>query len=86
MKPYRQTAWALKWHSENKLDGVREYLAIGPPSEVKLFRTRRAARDYAQEKYGYIRERPDLKAEPHGWTFPQAIRVEISVTPLEVQG
>lgn len=44
-----------------------------------LFRTRREARAYIEEKYGYIRRRPDLRAAPHHWRVPQAVRVEIRI-------
>jgi len=42
-----------------------------------LFRTRQAAREWIKTKYGYIAERPDLQAEPHGWRMPKAVKVKI---------
>jgi hypothetical protein len=44
-----------------------------------LFRTRQKAREYINEKYGYIRTRPDLRVEPHGWRIPTAIKVDVVV-------
>ena len=43
-----------------------------------LFRTRREAREYINEKYGYIRTRKDLRAEPHFWRMPRAVRVSVT--------
>jgi len=43
----------------------------------KLFRTRAEARKWIEEKYGYIRTRPDLRTAPHWWKTPIAIKVRI---------
>jgi hypothetical protein len=42
-----------------------------------LFSTRLEARYYINLKYGYLRDRPDLKQEPFGWMMPRAIKVRI---------
>jgi len=86
--------WAVKWRSENALDGKREYL-LGrffykhpevPPCvaghSTAVFRTREAAREHVREVYGYIKSRPDLRAEPHGWKTPQVVKVEVSVNEI----
>lgn len=77
------TAWAILMRSENSLDGKREYLQGTPyhPCRIELFDTRREARDHIEKHYGYWRNRPDLKAEPHGWKTPRAVRVKIMVVP-----
>lgn len=79
MKTYE--AWGVLMGSDNRLDGKREYLAGNlaniPP--VNLFNTRDGARDFIKRRYGYIAKRPDLRAEPHGWKIPKAVRVEIRV-------
>lgn len=69
--------WGLKWTSRDRY-GVTEYL-IGEDKVCvpALFRTRAAARAYREEKFGYIRERADLRAEPHGWRMPKVIRIEV---------
>lgn len=69
--------WALQWHSKNRLDGERKHLIFedGIPA---LFKTREAARMFASKKYGYIKARPDLRAEPHGWRFPQPVKVTVA--------
>lgn len=70
--------WGLKWISENRLDGRREYI-LWNAGQRFLFRTRQEAREARDIKYGYIRNRPDLKAEPHGWRLPQVVKVEVIV-------
>jgi len=74
-------AWAVEWHSVNRLDGDRRHLQWSPesgPGDFRLFRTRRACRAYIEERYGYARDREDLRAEPHGWRIPRAVRVTVS--------
>lgn len=70
------SAWGCMWRSKNKPDGSNKHLLYegGVPA---LFRDRKAARAYIQAKYGYILRRPDLRAEPHGWRVPVAVRVEV---------
>lgn len=81
-------AWAVMKRSVNNLDGDRSYLAgryYGNPTpefegcEKLLFTTRKAARDFIEEKFGYIRERQDLRCEPHGWRVPKPVRVCVSI-------
>ncbi len=82
-------SWAIKWHSENKLDGVTEHLmGLWPDykrsSNVSgyykgVFQTRQQARDFNNKHNGYIRNRPDLRAEPHGWRMPKVVKVEVTV-------
>jgi hypothetical protein len=74
-------AWAVEWHSVNRLDGDRRHLQWRPepgPGAFRLFRYRRECRTYIEERYGYIRDREDLRAEPYGWRMPQAVRVTVS--------
>ena len=77
-------AWAVEWYSVNRLDGETRRLQWCPesgPGDYRLFRTRRACRAYIEERYGYIRNRPDLRAEPHGWHLPSAVRVTVTKAP-----
>lgn len=79
--------WALLWRSDNRLDGYCEHL-IWDWRDVdgmtpKLFRTRREARAWKQENYGYINRRPDLRAEPHGWKPPKVVKVQPHFEILE---
>ena len=85
--------WAIKWRSENRLDGKQEYL-IGRfcrRGEVPdfltgydrmVFRTREQARRYIHDGYGYIAKRKDLRAEPHGWKMPIAVKVKVTVSEV----
>ena len=66
-----RTGWALKWREESLLDGKYEYL-FGD------FKTRAAARQHREKKFGYIRRRPDLRKEPFGWKFPAVVRVRVT--------
>lgn len=79
---YHSVRWGLLWHSDNQLDGSRSHLVHENCVPV-LFKTRREARAYAQDRYGYIKKRPDLRAEPHCWRMPAAIRV--SILPVVAQ-
>ena len=78
MTVYRR--WALEWRSDCRLDGKVRHL-IGEPhlGMTRLFKTRREARDYREQNYGYFRSRPDLKAEPLGWQMPGGVRVDVTV-------
>jgi len=69
--------WAAEWHSKSHLDGEVRHIMFesGFP---KLFRTRRECRDWIKLTHGYIKERQDLRDEPHGWRMPVAIRVELT--------
>ena len=70
--------WGLLWRSRNQLDGARQHLIydVGLPL---VFKTRCDARHYADKRFGYIRGRADLRAEPHGWLFPKPVRIEVIV-------
>jgi hypothetical protein len=73
--------WGVMWYSKNEMDGVRKHLMYGWPDSTivpLLFRTRKEAREYIKEKWGYIKDSPDLRVEPHGWRMPRAVRVECS--------
>jgi len=68
--------WALEWYSKNRIDGEKKHL-VHYLGLVKLFRTREKAREYRDERFGYIRNRPDLRKEPHGWRLPQPVKVKV---------
>ena len=67
------TVWALQWNSKN----CRPHL-LHSEALPCLFRTRDEARKYANERLGYIKRRPDLREDPHGWRMPTPIRVVIT--------
>lgn len=81
------SAWGVLWSSENRLDGKKQHLMYDDDCLPALFRTRKEAREWINAQYGYIRERIDLKAEPHGWRIPKAVRVSITPNaPHEAHG
>lgn len=76
--------WAVLWRSQCRLDGKTERLIGCPaPPWVQLFPTRRLAREFIAERYGYIRERPDLQVEPHGWKVPIPVKVRVSAERVD---
>jgi hypothetical protein len=70
------TYWAAQWHSVNRLDGDRTHI-IHVNLYPAFFQTRQEARDFIETNFGYIRDRPDLQAEPHGWKMPKPILVVV---------
>ncbi len=70
--------WGVLFRSDCKLDGKREHLMF-ENNLPALFVTRKQAREWITKNYGYIRTRPDLRAEPHGWKIPIPVRVKIEV-------
>ena len=73
-------AWAVLWRSECRLDGKVERLVGAPwfPLKTALFASRAKAREYVQQNLGYIKNRKDLRQEPHGWKIPKIVQVEVS--------
>jgi hypothetical protein len=69
--------WGAEGQNRNRANVAQRYLLCGADLLPALFRTRREARAWIEREYGYIRRRPDLRAEPHGWRMPVAVRVEI---------
>jgi hypothetical protein len=75
--------WAAKWSRTNKLDGHGEHLILyewRTNQPRLLFRTRAECRAWIEKEYGYIREREDLRREPHCWRLPQAVKVKVIET------
>ena len=78
MKKPHGTYWAIQVRANNWLDGKRSHLHHECCVPV-LFRTREEAREHRDIRYGYIRDRPDLKKQPHGWLIPRAVKVRVEV-------
>jgi hypothetical protein len=78
--PSRTGIWGALWRSKSYLDGgYREHLLNGPDCLPVIFRTRRAAREWIIKRYGYIKDRADLRAQPHAWMLPKPVRIEVRV-------
>jgi hypothetical protein len=69
----------LSRFSKESLDGAREYIVGDYPRPSHCFPTRREARAFIKERWGYIASRPDLRKAPHGWRMPIPVRVLITV-------
>lgn len=84
-----KTKWAVKWRSENRMDGKREYLCTLPKHnrsgylEMAIFETRAKAREWKRERYDYIRLSPVLRAEPYGWKVPKVVKVAVIVEEVD---
>ena len=72
--------WGMEWYSHNRRDGVTRHL-IWRDGLPLLFTTRAECREAIDRMWGYIRGRPDLRAEPHGWRVPRAVRVTVTAAP-----
>jgi len=80
-----KSGWALLWRSSNSIDGNTRHL-MWHGGKPLFFKTRREARNYRTERYGYILSRPDLKAEPDGWKFPAVVRATLTLSMKEENG
>ena len=72
--------WAVRWRHKNKRDGAYAHW-MWDGTRPYLFRTRREAREWIEASHGYIRQRPDLRAEPFGWKLPVPVRVAVELKP-----
>lgn len=77
------TRWAIKHSSKNRIDGLRQWYDFNSQANsYRLFNTRKEARNYIEKLFSYIRNRPDLKAEPHGWRMPVAVKVKLTINQI----
>jgi hypothetical protein len=71
--------WAILWQSSNILDGDRcHFVRDVTNCNIMIFRTRHEARKEIWTRFGYIKDRSDLKSEPHGWKVPKPVRVRLT--------
>lgn len=77
-EPVDVIRWGIVWRSHNKLDGPRAHIHHNDAVTL-TFNRKRLAELYIQQQWGYIASRPDLRAEPHGWFMPKAVRVRVRV-------
>ena len=70
-------AWAVEGRASSKAGGERQFPTWDQHDRFRVFETRRDCRAYIEERWGYLRERPDLRAGPFGWRMPRAVRVTV---------
>jgi len=68
--------WAIEWNQNSPLDGKRKHF-IADGCNYRLFRTKKDAKEFIREHYGYIAKRGDLRVAPHNWRTPQAVKVNV---------
>ena len=72
--------WGVLWISKGGLDGDDQHLVRNSDCLPVLFKTRREAKAWIDENYGYIKTRKDLRAYPHGWRLPIPVKVHLGYT------
>lgn len=76
-----KNVWVAVWHSRNALDGRARHIMNDHISNNPMtFPTREKARQWVRKEYGFIRTRPDLQAEPHGWRMPTVAKATLTLT------
>lgn len=73
--------WGILWRNENNLDGKKEELLYSLGCVPLMFKTRKLARKYISYYWEYLRFRPDLRQEPHGWKMPIPVKVKVEILP-----
>ena len=80
--------WGIKQRkSAACIDGPSERIMLPVPWHfygAVLFETRREARDFIKEKFGYMATRADLRRHPHGDLMPLPVKVKLSIAEVEV--
>ena len=73
----KRFVWAVLIRRKNRLDGKHEHIENDQNCVPRLFRTKREAAQWIEIKHGYLRNRLDLRREPHGWKMPIPISVTV---------
>lgn len=66
--------WSVRWHQAGAHPD--EHIVYENCMPV-MFRTRAEARSWIEKKFGYIRQREDLRSFPYQWRIPTPIRVQV---------
>lgn len=92
MKLHRKKykAWAIKGFNDGRPFFLGRYFAkhnhIFPEFEgsmTLLFKTRDVARAWLKKRFGYLKNREDLKGPPFNWKMPQVVRVEVTIKEVQ---
>lgn len=70
----KRIRWAILWVSNGHSPSRH---LINMNCDVALFKTRAEEREFNEKQFGYIKKRPDLKGNPHWWTYPRVVRVQV---------
>jgi hypothetical protein len=76
----QHTCWAILWRTKYVTWLIGE---ANGTTRTMLFTSRKDARKYVNDHYGYIGKRLDLQHEPYNWRMPKPVRVDICVTTQE---
>jgi len=76
------TRWALLLSDREFSPKIFEKHFIFEDGQIKLFSTRKEARKYNIQEYGYIKDRKDLRIYPHFWRMPNVVKVKITIEQL----
>lgn len=83
MKTY--TGWAVQWRSgPNNVDRrAMSHFCFDRTDPARchpiVFKTRKAARQWAKSEYGYIVARRDLRRYPHDWKPVRVVPVTLTM-------
>jgi hypothetical protein len=64
--------WGVLWK-----DSEREFLVRDNYKPV-LFLSKKEAKAWIDQKYGYIKTRKDLRLPPHNWRLPKPVKVKVT--------
>ncbi|WP_299663915.1 hypothetical protein [uncultured Ruegeria sp.] len=67
--------WSVEWFGRLQ----------GENGDLPLFKTRQECREFINERYGYIKSRPDLRRAPYSWRLPRPVRVVITAEQNEAE-
>ena len=76
MEHLEPVRWGVMWRSDSAFERRSRHLMYENRIPL-MFSTRREAREWIKNNYGYISGRPDLQIEPHGWKMPVPVKVRV---------
>lgn len=73
--------WAITWIS-NSVTGKDRHLLWADGRPV-FFETKEKAKTFIKQRYGYIKDRKDLRQEPHMWRMPRPVKAILSLKEIK---
>ena len=77
MKWGQQVSWCVLWDSRHE-----QHLMFDGPKPL-AFKTKKQCKKFIDEKWGYIKNRPDLKTAPYYWRLPKPVRIRIEYNQIK---